>query len=636
MSAIKSTRSYGGHLVPTVVSILLLLFTAASGVALFIAGLRLDNNALLILAVIPTAIALVMLATWVKVGPWFLPILELTSSKVAGFLEALWDIEAQRLNYQSVFERLQTYLEQNDLPRQPVDAEKEARALLRQMTPKLKDDKESDLLLLDQLLLNANASLLEAYPTLPDMERLAAFAAKLAKDCQRAPIPTADLSNGVRRSLAFLATAVFINKFAYDLLPLQPEIARRAANSAESSLIIIAYLELKQQFENVEQSDGKDFVTIRRLADHWVATLENRHLSQQDKITEGICQEIDSLRQALDDGDWFSHDWQLLQRVFARIKYRLGTINQLREERPSVVNALKRVFNSLSLDTIERFLEARTINVYLLTFVSGRGSVSLLLNSLITPKYRDFLQTELDIRLDSATGPKYLFKQYTRNARVGFVPIGWSFQQFYETLKQDLDILFKEKNMARMAQDNLLPALQSNPLRDVEITVQRFGLRDHYTYPPDDSPIRQRQATLNIRELLSEALPQEDLVQVIGYEHGQTGSIADLMMDGPILELADSVELTAQELNGIRAADHDLKLAVLHQCGILPPGARTDTDVSWGIRQLGRRLAAEMPLRTPAADRLKTALAPVVNDPAQGRAIADSYINTLAAIGAIA
>ena len=636
MSVIKSTRSYGGRLAPTVVSILLLLSTAASGVALFIAGLQLDNNALLGLAVIPSAIALVMLATWIKVGPWLLPLLELTSPKVAGFFEALWDIEAQRLNYQSVFERLQTYLEQNDLPRHPVDTEKEARALLKQITPKLKDDKESDLLLLDQLLLNVNASLLEAYPTLPDMERLAAFTAKLAKDCQHAPLLTTDLSDGVRRGLVFLATAVFINKFAYDLSPLRPEIARRAANYGESFLIIIAYLELKQQFENVEQTDGKDFVTLRRLVDQWVTTLENRHLSQQDEITEGICQEIDSLREALDEGEWFSHDWQLLQLVFARIKYRLGRFNQLREKRPSVVNALKRVFNSLSLDTVERFLEARTINVYLLTFVSGKGKVSLLLNSLITPKHRNFLQTELGIQLDSATGPKYLFKQYTPNARVGFVPIGWSFQQFHETLKQDLDILFKEENMARMVQVNLLPALEPNHLHGVEITVQRFGLRDHYAYPPDDSPIRQRKATLNIRELLSEALPQEDLVQVIGYEHGQTGSIVDLMMDGPILELADSIQLTTQELNDIKAADHDLKLAVLHQCKILPPGAQAGANVNWGIRQLGRRLAAEAPLSAQAANRLATSLAQFVNDPDQGRSIADSYINTLAAVGAIA
>jgi hypothetical protein len=133
-----------------------------------------------------------MLATWIKIGPWLLPLIELTSPQVAGFFEALWDIEAQRINYHSIFERLQTYLEQNDLPCQPVDVEKEVGALLKQMTPKLKDGKESDLLLLDQLLQNVHASLLEAYPALPDLERLTAFGEKLAADCQHAPLPTAD------------------------------------------------------------------------------------------------------------------------------------------------------------------------------------------------------------------------------------------------------------------------------------------------------------------------------------------------------------------------------------------------------------------------------------------------------------
>jgi hypothetical protein len=77
------------------------------------------------------------------------------------------------------------------------------------------------------------------------------------------------------------ATAVFINKFAYDLLPLRAEIARRAAHSTISPLIILAYLELKQKFASVEQPDGKDFVTIKQLADNWMTTLESRHLSQQ-------------------------------------------------------------------------------------------------------------------------------------------------------------------------------------------------------------------------------------------------------------------------------------------------------------------------------------------------------------------
>lgn len=638
-------------LLPTLAFIILM---AASGVVLWVLGRQYQSSWAAGLSAIPFAVALFTLATLLNAGPWFLRALKIVFPPLAATMDALLAERHAQLRIESVLQRLQTYLQLNDLPYWSTDIRLLARDLARN-TGEQADaaaTAETNPALLDALLAITGEALADARPNLVDPTP----AIELGRDmgCVHARRPS---SNGppasdrqawegaMREGLCLIGAAVFINKYAYELLPLRDEICRRLAHSPQAILQFLAYLELKEDRENTKDPGGKDFVTLCELSDQWVDVLLQHSVKR-----EGFCHEISTLRQALEDRHWISHLWQLLQRVIARLQVQLGDINVLKRTHPAILQSLRRVFGNLDLDTIERFLEARTINAYLLTFSNLEGSLATLINSLVLPGCRQQVQ-DLGLTLDAENGPKYLLKQYTPRARIGVVPKGWSFQRFQETFEADLDKLIEHQSD--------LPCYTARSLNEIEIVVQRFGLRDHYSYPPDISPLRSRKATLNIRELLADVLDEDDFVAVIAFEHDKT-RIVDLLLDGPIVELVGGANLLSDDERAeIAAADFPLKLEMLHELQKLPAN-RDDADlVSWALRNLARSLSTDAGPSQRATTALAVALCDhvpsltpqaqlplpdaVAGDPPptpaqlhrKRQVIAGCYVDALAAIGAL-
>lgn len=638
---------------PTLAFIVLM---AASGVVLWILGRQYQSNWAAGLSAIPFAVALFTLASLLRAGPWFLRALKIVFPPLAATIDALLAERHAQLRIESVLQRLQTYLQLNDLPCWTKDIRPLARDLARQIggQANVGTTAENDPALLEALLAITDEALADARPTLSDPTPVIELGREM--DCVYARQPSANgqpASEGeawdgpLRKGLCLIGVAVFINKYAYELLPLRDEICLRLARSPQANLQLLAYLELKEDRENTKDPGGKDFITLCELSDQWVDVLVQHSVKR-----EGFCHEISTLRQALEDRHWISHLWQLLQRVIARLQVQLHDINALKRTHPAILQSLRRVFGNLELDTIERFLEARTINAYLLTFSNRQGSLATLINSLVSADCRPQLEA-LGLTLDAGNGngPKYLLKQYTPRARIGVVPKGWSFQRFQETFEADLNQL--------IAHQGDLPCYSARSLNEIEIVVQRFGLRDHYSYPPDTSPLRSRRATLNIRELLADVLDEDDFVAVIAYEHDKT-RIVDLLLDGPIAGLVDGANLLSDdERVEIAAADFPLKLEMLHELDMLPANVQDADSVNWGVRKLGRSLSDSHDQAYRATTALAVALCdhvpsltPQAQPPLPGAAagnpppapaqlhhrrqtIANCYVDTLGAIGAL-
>jgi hypothetical protein len=638
-------------LLPTLAFIILM---AASGVVLWILGRQYQSNWAAGFSAIPFAVALFTLASLLRAGPWFLRVLKIVFPPLAATIDALLAERHAQLRIESVLQRLQTYLQLNDLPYWPTDIRSLARDLARKTAGQANVGAaaENNWALLEALLALTDEALADARPTLSDPtpvielgHDMGCVFARRSSTNGRPASAGQDWNGPLRQGLCLIGVAVFINKYAYELLPLRDEICLRLARNPQASLQLLAYLELKEDRENTKDPGGKDFVTLCELSDQWVDVLVQRSVKR-----EGFCHEISTLRQALEDRHWISHLWQLLQRVIARLQVQLGDINLLKHTHPAILQSLRRVFGNLDLDTIERFLEARTINAYLLTFSNRQGSLATLINSLVSAGCRPQLEA-LGLTLDAGNGPKYLLKQYTPRARIGVVPKGWSFQRFQETFEADLNRL--------IAHQEDLPCYTARPLNEIEIVVQRFGLRDHYSYPPDTSPLRSREATLNIRELLADVLDEDDFVAVIAYEHDKT-RIVDLLLDGPIAELVGEADLLSDgERAEIAAVDFPLKLEMLHELDLLPANVQDADSVNWGVRKLGRSLSQNH----DRAHRATTALAVALCDhvpsltpqaylplpeanggdppptPAQlhrkRQAIAGCYVDALAAVGAL-
>lgn len=323
--------------------------------------------------------------------------------------------------------------------------------------------------------------------------------------------------------------------------------------------LTFAYLEFKVDLRIEGRLAGHEFVSIAYLMQNW-----ERRVEERKKDLPGFTKEINLIRETCGRGDWVTSLSYVLEKTYETI---LATAPLITEIHARVTHwgfiqeSLQRVFRTLSLATVERYLETRRINAYLLTFRSAGGTVSGLLDSLVSPEKRALFDG-VKIPLRDADLAKYNFQQYTNHARIGVVPRGWDLERFYRAFQEDFEKVIDSR-------EALVPSNEWNweksELKDIELIVHRFGLsgRNYYGFVSEEFA---RYYTLEkIKELFSGILSSKDLLAVIGYEMDGK-DLLRAIMEGPMTELIGD-QLSDEEKAVFEARKDSLRMGILEACG---------------------------------------------------------------------
>lgn len=284
-------------------------------------------------------------------------------------------------------------------------------------------------------------------------------------------------------------------------------VCRKAAQSQAAVELTFAYVDLAEPGRTTEA--GRDAqISLGVLQREWKSRLERR----RRELGQGVPKELKEIRTGLARGVWPPDQPAVLRGTFDTIERESriqSPLSRLARARPGVLATLRRVFGKLSRHTIERFLGARRVDAYLLTFDAGQGKVAPLLNCLVMPDREADLE-KLGVCVREEGRRFYAFKQYTPSARVGLVPSGVSFADFTARLSRDLEKVFG-------ASAQLLPALALPTPHDVEVIAHRFGIVGH-NYEPVETSVSAPRAVARLQELLAESLDPETQITLFEYE----------------------------------------------------------------------------------------------------------------------
>jgi hypothetical protein len=439
-----------------------------------------------------------------------------------------------------------------------------------------------------------------------------------------------DLPVEERESLNLIALGMFFTEVRKDLQDLKYAVCRAASESDLALRQHLAYLEYREDLREATELDGLNFVSVKYIADHWAGTVEKRR--QAD--VPGFDKEIQAIRENLAEGNWWTRlPWlieEVLENIRSQVQEGMENFAKVVANRPPVADVLRRIFRGLKLETIERFLEARTFTAYLLTFDGLEGSMANLIDCLSFfkgSKYRAKL-TRLGVRFTYRDREKYIFKDYIKQCRIGLVPMGMNFDKFSEEFEHDLAIAYQ--NRAALG-------LPKGDIADFEIIIHRFGLsgRDRHGLEKFNQGGLRPHAVPRVRELLASSLFPEDIVALICYE--QSADDGKVEME-PIIEgilafgtITDFVGETVPKFTQVQKkalADNDqaLKVKLLEKTGCA------------SLRDLARRLHGDQKEQVRAKGmltRLVAKLPEFDSNPATPGRISAEYIETLAEIGGL-
>jgi hypothetical protein len=479
------------------------------------------------------------------------------------------------------------------------------------------DPAKSSGTMLNVLIRAGKGAIRRAYPVLPDISWT-------GRDGDF-ELGTTESANGdgeeLLDSLSLISLAVFFTEELAGSLELRSQVCQMAAQKRKALYIVLGYLEFREDLRNEDRLDGKEFVSIDYVVQHWAGRVKKK----KDELGRGFDKELAAIRDILWQGDWLRRVPFLINRtlevILTREEQVVERVYDLSATRPSIHEALKAIFMTLSLQTIERYLEARQRTAYLLNFRVEGGCLAPLLNCLVSdvPAKISTLQT-FGIDLKASDQLKYNFEQYTPFARIGVVPKGWTFDRFCATFQEDF-----EKLVA--ARTQLLTAGQlANPLSDIEVIVSRFGLSGRDYCGLELAGLTRPQALEKIRELFVNLLEVDELITLIKYEREE--SIAQIIASTSIATLVgDQVALTQQEREALEDEDWQLKDRIC---------ARLKCS---DVRDLGKVLLARPAQRRGARNRLSVLLGGSVpqfaNRSALCTSIADAYVDTLADVARI-
>jgi hypothetical protein len=325
--------------------------------------------------------------------------------------------------------------------------------------------------------------------------------------------------------LNLVSLGMFFTEKRRDFQNLKAAVCRLASENETAVLQHLAYLEYREDLREERFLAGLPFVSVEYISDEWVQTVQ----AKREELESGFDKEVDAIRENLAEGNWWTRLPSVIDDVLEKIRTDLQQgiqgIEDLVKNRPPVGRVLRRIFRGLKLETIERFLEARTITAYLLTFDGLSGSMATLVDCLSFfkgGKYREGL-TEKGVQFtyehNKHQNEKYIFKEYIKQCRLGIVPMGMDFETFCQEFEKDLIIAFTHRDELQ---------LPNVDVKGFEIIIQRFGLsgRDRYGFDELNQDAQRKHALPRIQELFSISLFSKDIIALIGYEQStQNGSV---------------------------------------------------------------------------------------------------------------
>ena len=423
--------------------------------------------------------------------------------------------------------------------------------------------------------------------------------------------------------LSLISLIVFVTEKVTESLRLRERPCLLAAQKDKALLIISAYLEFRKYLRIEDKIGGKDFVSIDYLARHWaenIATDQAKPIGYQD--------ELETIRTALQDGKWPRRVREVLSETLENIGQKHQEINQKLEKLAARSEVLRKVleaaFRKLTTQTIERYLDARKQIAYLLTFRVESGTLATLLDLLVgkneeEKKLRN-RGTQIGVDFFLPNGKrKYNFGQFCPFARIGVVPTGMAFDEFFDEFQHDFGKVVDARNKL-LSQRDISNNLHL--LNDIEVIMSRFGLAGQNYFSFKKEKIVHDKAIDKVRELLPYELEIKDMTEVIEY---QEENILEFILQLPIKELVVcQISLTDQEAEALESKDGFIKDSLVKKYGLL-----TIHDFA--------KACLDRTTRAKAKSDLFKLLIPVLVEAGDKRCkkIADVYINTLTAIGEI-
>jgi len=163
-----------------------------------------------------------------------------------------------------------------------------------------------------------------------------------------------------------------------------------------------------------------------------------------------------------------------------------------------ILNAIKRLFRDVKVETIERVLESQYFSAYLITYDSTEGSIKTVLNNLSN-------------RLNGKRDSPYNFIKYTKNVMVGIVPKDYTFEKIKNKFLSD----FKKELSIQNPKD---------PLKNPNLTIQRvtpsrysFG-RMNFKGMKNIEIGENVDLIEKIKDIALEEFEEEDLIKITIYD----------------------------------------------------------------------------------------------------------------------
>jgi hypothetical protein len=433
------------------------------------------------------------------------------------------------------------------------------------------------------------------------------------------------LSDSLVHSLCLVSLAIFLTKFDRKDSPMLKTVCEEVAEEDEAVRLAWAYLEFREDLRDELHLGGKEFVSVDYLAKNWADRVSEKKVD----LGRGFHKEIHAIHAGLQEGTWLTRLPPLVDKTYQEIledvEPQFERLKKVVETRPQIRESLKRIFKDLPPETVERYRELRESNAYLITFDSQEGNLAGLIDCLASDEKQHEME-RLGIELQGNPRPKYIFKNYTRNARIGIAPKDWTLQEFSDHLQEDLEKVMKVKR-------ELVPEWDWDKfdLKDIELIVSRFGpsKRDYYSFK---SELSRPRAVPNIREVLADTLDIPALVKVIGYEQDEKlgmASITDDIMEGPITELiSDQIPLTNRQRRALERQEQALKDGIVADQGCSSVQELSQVLLKGDAQQI-------LATRNELAQLIATDVPQIAKKPQLCVQIAQDYMDTLMAVASV-
>lgn len=363
-----------------------------------------------------------------------------------------------------------------------------------------------------------------------------------------------------RKCLNLIGLAMFFTEERLDCQNLKSVVCKLASKQEIAKKQHLAYLESREDLRPQTSLGDLPFVSVKYVAENWKNTIKTLDTSPRFQ------KEMLAIETNLAAGNWWTRlppfIEDLLNQLGEEFKDQIQGVVTVIGKYPSVEEILRRIFRGLKLETIERLLEARTTTAYLFTFDGLEGRLANLVDCLSFykgGKSRKILDNKHIVDFKHEGREKYFFTDYIAHCRLGIVPAGMSFDEFFKIFEKDLMAVYKHRKLLQ---------LKNIKVKDFEMIIHRFGMygRDRHGFENFNPRAQRKHALPKIQELFATGLVPEDILAALFYEQApdlksrkidlkpiiegilSLGTIWDFMDDGSIaLSKSRSDILTAND-----------------------------------------------------------------------------------------